>query len=1064
MHISLSDDLSDDELEEEPAHPIGFKSPLGRTWFSLDPPTQSQVNSAFGRTTYAWLDDSDSEDDGAKENNVHVQSYPPLSSYIRSDTVPTAALLSADRRVRNGRKSMRSVLLLTDGEEEDELNYSDDEEEDNKRRSEAPLSASVPPPIPAAIKEALSSPTPSQVMRAEQFIQQKIQADRQRVDEECRRNTEILRKLVLKGEKEAAAKLKHHQDEEEKIRQAQEARDEQYRQVQATQDAQAAKVQKEKDEQDRKRQEERDAAAHRRQMADQEAKKKTEFVDKAKERVQYVTQVRNSIEPFEQNKAVGKRRLGMKKIARGKLNTLSENADKIQQVAAEVSQAITQARQDDAAAKHALEQNQPGVTPDMKTGKRYLLDLIASNAMTRVQAETFSGVKGDGFPLAAMISMISAENKDFGPILEGHIYMVCPTAVPTLPAPENNASEDDLMAGLGMQKKKNGEFESFPEFLARTESVISFMADIQSSLPSSNALMGGNAGALKWLVRFLDLLPPPPTSPLPLITAPVLSAFLSNAGHMLANVHADAFKKILDTISTDVVSRLDEGEIGKPSSIRLNKVISGGFEHFRRNLPAKAIPELYCGASRESKRHVEGSVFGGTIGQDDEQQGTVGGFQNSRSFAGQAQQNTPFSRGGPSSSTPARNPFGAPSGASRSSTANSFGSTSVANNPFGSPTSASPGFGNSNNAPFSTSNQSTASTPFGSTTSNVSQPNAPFGSPPSASTGFGASTANPSPFGTGTNPTSSPFVGATAPSSFGGSSVAATSPSPFGSNQGPTTDQSPFGGGAAPTQPFGGGNTPSTFGVKNTPFGSSTNTTPSPFGGNAPASSSFPAQPFGSSSNASPSPFGVGQVAPSQSPFVTGPGAPSSSPFGTGQIAPSASPFGGGQGTPDPSPFQTPFGGSNSTPFGSSGGSQTPLGTSGGMHSSPFGGGMNAPTPSPFSNQNASPFGTSAATQPFGSTSNSNSSFGNSGSSGFGGSSQQSQRNGGGGSKNNQPCKFFSKGQCRFGADCRFSHDIGSGGNNSGFGGSTGGFGGSNSGGFGGGGFGANTPFGGPRR
>jgi hypothetical protein len=56
-----------------------------------------------------------------------------------------------------------------------------------------------------------------------------------------------------------------------------------------------------------------------------------------------------------------------------------------------------------------------------------------------------------------------------------------------------------------MQKDKNGDFESFPQFLARTENIISFMADVEASLPSSHNLLGGNQGAVLWLGRFLDL-------------------------------------------------------------------------------------------------------------------------------------------------------------------------------------------------------------------------------------------------------------------------------------------------------------------------------------------------------------------------------------------------------------------------------------------------------------------------------------------------------------------------------------------------------------------------------
>ena len=54
------------------------------------------------------------------------------------------------------------------------------------------------------------------------------------------------------------------------------------------------------------------------------------------------------------------------------------------------------------------------------------------------------------------------------------------------------------------------------------QGLISIVADIMSSEPAENQLFGGQMGAVKWLQRFLSQLPPPPASPLPLITAPVL--------------------------------------------------------------------------------------------------------------------------------------------------------------------------------------------------------------------------------------------------------------------------------------------------------------------------------------------------------------------------------------------------------------------------------------------------------------------------------------------------------------------------------------------------------------
>jgi hypothetical protein len=238
-------------------------------------------------------------------------------------------------------------------------------------------------------------------------------------------------------------------------------------------------------EKDRRDQQEKERAAKKQIEAEQEAKAKeaqrrkedakrqeaakTEYVAKAQKLVQQLVAVRQSIEPFDNNKAVSKRRLGMKKIIRGKINTLSENAAKIQEVAAEVSQAISEARTEDEGIKKALERGDAGYTADMARGKRYLVDLLASNTIQRVQAEGFNGPRGDGFPLANMLAMVSVENKELVPILAAHIYTVCPTAIPTLPAAAPNASEEEFMEGLGMLKGKNGEFETFDRFLTRTE-------------------------------------------------------------------------------------------------------------------------------------------------------------------------------------------------------------------------------------------------------------------------------------------------------------------------------------------------------------------------------------------------------------------------------------------------------------------------------------------------------------------------------------------------------------------------------------------------------------------
>jgi GLE1-like protein len=68
-----------------------------------------------------------------------------------------------------------------------------------------------------------------------------------------------------------------------------------------------------------------------------------------------------------------------------------------------------------------------------------------------------------------MLALASVDSKELVPVLTAHIYTVCPTAIPTLPNPAANASEEELMESLGMLKKDDGAFESFERFLHRTE-------------------------------------------------------------------------------------------------------------------------------------------------------------------------------------------------------------------------------------------------------------------------------------------------------------------------------------------------------------------------------------------------------------------------------------------------------------------------------------------------------------------------------------------------------------------------------------------------------------------
>eukprot|EP00934_Nitzschia_sp_Nitz4_P009363 Nitzschia sp. Nitz4//scaffold2_size372955//204365//207159//NITZ4_000433-RA/size372955-snap-gene-0.34-mRNA-1//1//CDS//3329546808//9353//frame0 len=833
-----------EEEEEEPPHPVGFGTQWRRTWVGLDPPARVfNYQSTPGRSTYALEED----DAHYSFSNKQTQRFPPISSYIPSQTVSTNALL-------------RYAHESSFGPDND----ADDSDSDmaQLQRMLSNLSTRSPQRDRLLMSNVSSPSIPSDSQRSRD-IEKKLQLYQAKMDQEHQHDLRQVQKLVLQLQKEADAILQQRQDEADREREELE-RQEAERQKQEAKRKQLEEAKRQKEEADKAAQEQQQqeeaaketaAPPESRQPTPQEkqspakspssSSKSGDFVAKAKRLVTKLVAVRESIEPFDKNKAVSKRRLGMKKVVRGKINTLSENADKIRQVATEVSQAISEARQEDERLKQALAAKDPSVTPDMARGKRYLVDLVASNTIQRVQAEGFNGPRGDGFPLANMLAMVSVANEELVPILAAHIYTVCPTAIPTLPTPAPNCSEEELMSSLGMLKDKNGQYETFDRFLSRTENIVSLVSNIMSSSPTTHILMGGHKAAVEWLDRFLDLLPLTEKTTLPLLTSPVLHGFLSGAGHMLANKHTEAFTKQLDTITTKVVPLLDEGPIGKPSSIRLTKLIAGGLEAFKTTLPSRALPELYTGS--QAPAHTSSTTSS-----------APGGSSN------------PFgSSGGGASGASAPTPFG--------------NSNAAPSNPFGS--SAPGSFGGS--PTFGSSNPSTNPSPFGGSSGGAT----PFG----ASGGGGAT--NPSPFGANSN--STPFgntAAPTNPSPFGGSNTnafgsggggAAPGPSPFGA---PAPSSTPFGGGGnsmASPSPFGGGApaNPSPFGATNsTPFGSSGGgaaSNPSPFG--APAST-----PFGSSGGAmsNPAPFG----------------APSSAPFGSNSAPSNPSQFGaptsGGQSTP----------------------------------------------------------------------------------------------------------------------------------------------------------------------
>jgi hypothetical protein len=397
---------------------------------------------------------------------------------------------------------------------------------------------------------------------------------------------------------------------------------------------------------------------------------------------------------------------------------------------------------------------------------------------------------------------------------------------------------------------------------------------------------------------------------------------------MMANIHPDEFRKLLNIVTGDIVKRLDEGAIGAPRAHRLKESVKNGFEGFQNDLPSKALAPFYNDGR------------GGPPPAPPPGQHSPLGVQASHPF-GVSQVGNPF--GGTQTSN---NPFGG------GMTANS---NAPASNPFGGATMATFPFGGNSASTFGQSNQA-ANSPFDTNGgfSNDSSGMMDEATEPTTSNTFGNS-----PFGV-----------------FGSTQVLGPNPSPFGST--------------APS--------PSPVGAPST-FGSTANSTSYPFGGNSTDSS----------------PFGTGGQ---QTPFSGNPGPSPFGAFGARVSAPNPSPF--GSAAPSPSPF----------------GASTAFGSSGNSASNPFG----------RNDSNSHPFGTGGQQTPF--TGNPNQSpFGNQ-NQGFGDSRTSS------GNEKKIPCKFFAQGNCKYGNNCRFSHDVSQGGNQ---GANTFGFGKNNSS------FGS-SPFGGPRR
>ena len=373
--LSYSDDDDDDEEEEEESpHPLGFSSTLGRTKFALD--ASESMEHYKRRWGYVYPFDDDEDDDQNFEFAAKPQTYPPLSSYLDPQTAPTRALAQYTHcTVRHDTTMDKLATLLQTAAAIAEHDISS---------SSTALTA-----IPTTTTAEYFSKAAQK--REQHQIAYEMKAERERIQQENQQAAEALMQLLQREEQKAAKILLEEKKRDEQLQKQEEQRaaEEEERQVARDQEKkEKERVLKEKQRKQTARvEEEKRVREEQEKLATQEA----EYVVRSKKLIAKLVDVRASVAAFEKSKAVAKRRLGMKKIVNGKVNTLSESVDKIRSVAADVSQAIEAARTEDEQVKKQLQAKAPNVSDEMRLGKRYFVDLLSSKVIVRVQAEGFNG-------------------------------------------------------------------------------------------------------------------------------------------------------------------------------------------------------------------------------------------------------------------------------------------------------------------------------------------------------------------------------------------------------------------------------------------------------------------------------------------------------------------------------------------------------------------------------------------------------------------------------------------------------------------------------------------------
>lgn len=365
-----SDENSDESEEEEPPHPLPFvTSPRwGITRFGLYPP--KETNSEMQCRLYGHPAIPDDED--LTVPKARTQRFPPIDRYFDRSTASASALVecSHDDQPSESRGDsmieiirLLSVKTLLDAAPAKHVQIQNEVAQKLRHLAESARKEHEKLDL---WKESYLRKTDRQHKKASHALASILKADHE---------------AFIQSEKQeqmlAEDRAKQAEDE---VRRKQDALEE------ARQIEQAAKDKIRRDQEEKR---------EKQSKVDEELQRKElemwGYITEAHSLVDKLVDIRASVQPFETNSAVSKRRMNMKKMCRGRVNTLAADVGKVQSVAVEVIAAVNAEKEQDDQMQAQLQQGNPGVSLDATKGRLYAMDLLASSAVVRIQAEGFNG-------------------------------------------------------------------------------------------------------------------------------------------------------------------------------------------------------------------------------------------------------------------------------------------------------------------------------------------------------------------------------------------------------------------------------------------------------------------------------------------------------------------------------------------------------------------------------------------------------------------------------------------------------------------------------------------------